>query len=321
MQLNTIYEPIQEDLVKVEDRLRSVCEVDFPWLSEMLGYVVMGGGKGIRPALTLLAGKFYNYNLSYLLPMATAVELLHTATLVHDDAIDNSLVRRGKPTINKLWGEDKAVLLGDYLFAKAGEFAADTQNLRVIKLFAQTLMAISSGELNQAFNAFNLEQTRQHYLQRISSKTAYLFSTATESGAILSQAPEKLVEILKGYGYNLGIAFQIVDDILDFIGTEEELGKPVGSDLAQGILTLPAMLLMERYPEDNPVKRLFHNEEKQKNIELAIELVRNSSIVQECYQVASDYSSKACHNLGLLPDNASRQALVKLADYVVNRKR
>ena len=319
MQLSTIYEPIQEDLNKVEDRLRSVSGVEFLRLSELLDYS-LSGGKGIRPALTLLSGKFYDYNLDYLLPMATAVELFHTATLVHDDAIDKSSVRRGRPTINTMWGEDKAVLLGDYLFAKAGALAATTGNLQVIKLSTQTIMTISSGELNQAFNAFNLEQTREDYFQRVSSKTASLFSMATESGAILSQAPERSIEVLKGYGYNLGIAFQIVDDILDFIGTEEELGKPVGSDLAQGTLTLPAMLLLERYPEENPVKRLFQNGDKQKNIELAIELIRSSSIVQECYGVASDYCSRACHNLSLLPDNASLQALIQLADYVINRK-
>ena len=321
MQLTTIYQLIQEDLAKVEDSLRSVSKVDASWLSEMLDYSLSGGGKRIRPALTLLAGKFYDYNLDYLLPMAAAVELMHTATLVHDDAIDKSLVRRGRPTINNVWDEEKAVLLGDYLFAKAGEFATNTQNLQVVRLFTQTLGTISSGELNQAFSAFNLEQTRQHYFQRISSKTASLFSLATESGAILSQAPEKSVKELKEYGYNLGIAFQIVDDILDFIGTEEEIGKPVGSDLAQGTLTLPAMLIMERYPEDNPVKRLLQNEDKQENIRLAIELVHNSSIVQECYKVASDYRSKAYQNLKLLPDNASRRALVALADYIISRKR
>jgi len=321
LQLTTIYQLIQEDLAKVEDSLRSVSKVDASWLSEMLDYSLSGGGKRIRPALTLLAGKFYDYNLDYLLPMAAAVELMHTATLVHDDAIDKSLVRRGRPTINNVWDEEKAVLLGDYLFAKAGEFATNTQNLQVVRLFTQTLGTISSGELNQAFSAFNLEQTRQHYFQRISSKTASLFSLATESGAILSQAPEKSVKELKEYGYNLGIAFQIVDDILDFISTEEEIGKPVGSDLAQGTLTLPAMLIMERYPEDNPVKRLLQNEDKQENIRLAIELVHNSSIVQECYKVASDYRSKAYQNLKLLPDNASRRALVALADYVISRKR
>jgi len=324
LKLDTIYELIGEDLVKVEDKLNSVSKVDFSWLSEMLGYTLKGGGKRIRPALTLLAGKFYNYNVDCLLLMAASVEVLHTATLVHDDAIDNSSIRRGRPTVNTVWGDDKAVLLGDYLFAKAGEFAAATQNLQVVKLFAQTLMTISKGELNQAVNAFNLKQTHQHYFQRIFGKTASLFSLATESGAILSQAPEKSVEVLREYGQNLGIAFQIVDDILDFIGTEEEMGKPIGSDLAQGTLTLPAMLLLERYPEDNTVKRLFQSENKQdeqENIKLAIELVRDSSIVDECYKVAADYCARACHNLDLLPDNASRRALVELANYVVERKK
>lgn len=320
MLLSEIYEPIQKDLVKVEESLRSVSKVDFSWLSEMLDYSLSSGGKRIRPALTLLAGKFYDYNLDYLQPMAVAVELMHTATLIHDDAIDKSLVRRGRPTINSVWGEEKAVLLGDYLFAKAGEFATNTQNLQVVRLFTQTLWTISRGELDQTLNAFNLKQTREDYLQRIASKTASLFSLATESGAILSQAPEKSIQMLKDYGYNLGIAFQIVDDILDFIGTEEEMGKPIGSDLAQGTLTLPAMLLLEQYPEDNPVKKLFHNEDKHKNIQLAIELVRNSSIVQKCYRVVSDYCTRACGNLNLLPDNESRRALIKLADYVAERK-
>jgi len=321
LELSTIYQPIQEDLLKVENELRSVSEVDFSWLSKLLDYSLKGGGKGIRPALVLLSGKFYDYNLDYLLPMATAVELLHVATLVHDDAIDKSPVRRSRPTLYKVWGEDKAVLLGDYLFAKAGELTATTQNLRAVKLFAQTLRTISTGELAQIFSAFSLEQTYEQYIQRISHKTAALFNLATESGSVLSQSPEESIKVLKDYGHNLGIAFQIVDDILDFIGTEEELGKPTGSDLTQGTLTLPAMLLLERYPEDNPVKRLFQNRDKQENIKLAIELVRNSSISEECYAVASDYCAKACCNLNLLPDSPSRQALIELADYVISRKR
>ena len=325
MQLSKIYKPIRQDLARVESQLRSVSKVDFPRLAELLSYTLKGG-KGIRPALTLLSGKFYHYNPDLLLPMATAVELMHTATLVHDDAIDNSAVRRGRPTINRLWGEDRAVLLGDYLFAKAGEFAAITGNLQVIRLFAQTIQIISSGEISQTFDAFNLEQTRDHYLQRISSKTASLFSLATESGAILSQAPEESIQILREYGYNLGIAFQIVDDILDFVGTEEEMGKPVGSDLAQGTLTLPAMLLLEHYPEGNPVKELFNNRDmpegdKQKRINQAIELVRHSSIVRECYEVTSDYCTKACRRLELLSDSPSRQALKDLADLVISRRR
>ncbi len=320
MELSKIYEPIQEDLARIEDRLRAVSGVDSPYLSELLDYSLKSNGKRIRPILTLLSGKFYDYNFDSLLLMATAVEIMHTATLVHDDAIDESLVRRGRPTVYQLWGEDKAVLLGDYLFAEAGALTAATQNLRAIKLFADTLKAISSGELNQAFNAFNLEQSRLQYFQRVSKKTAALFVMATESGAALSQAPEESIQILAEYGHNIGIAFQIVDDILDFIGTEEELGKPVGSDLAQGILTLPAMFLLERYPEDNPVEKIFKNQDKQKNVELEMELIRNSSINMTCYKVASDYNAKACRNLNLLPDNAARQVLVDLADYIISRR-
>ena len=321
MELSTIYAPIQEDLAKVEKELESVSKVNFTWLAELLDYSLSSSGKGIRPALTLLSGKFYHYNLNTLLPMATAVELLHIATLIHDDAIDKSATRRGKPTLYKVWGEDKAVLLGDYLFAKAGELTATTQNLRAVKLFAQTLGIISTGELAQSFSAFKLEQTYEDYIQRISRKTAALFTLATESGSALSQAPEESIKILNEYGYNLGIAFQIVDDILDFVGTEEELGKSVGSDLTQGTLTLPSMLLLERFPEENPVKKIFQNGDRDSNVKLTIELVRNSSIIEECYQTASDYCAKACQNLDLLPDNASRQALKDLADYVVNRKR
>ena len=321
MLIDTIYRLVQEDLAEVEKRLESVADVGFPFQAELLTYCLQGGGKRIRPILTLLAGKFYDYDPTSILPMAAAVELMHTATLVHDDAIDHSPVRRGRPTVNTLWGEETTILLGDYLFAKAGEFATDTGNLYVVRLFTQTLQIISSGEINQSYNAFNLAQTRQQYIQRIAGKTASLFTLATESGAILSHAPQRSVEVLREYGYNLGIAFQIVDDILDYISTEEEMGKPIGSDLAQGTLTLPAMLVLERYPEDNPVKRLFENRDERDNIRQAIELVCNSPIVTECYRVASEYVSRACKNLEFLPGEAGRQRLVEIADYMVERKK
>ena len=324
MQLSTIYESVEEGLAKVEEQFRLLigsADSTFPELHRMLGQVLVAG-KIVRPALTLLAGKFYNYNLEKLLPMATASELLHIATLVHDDAIDKASVRRGRPTINEVWGMDKAIILGDYLFAKAGESAAATGNLRVVRLFAQTLETISSGELKQSFSAFNLKQTFDQYLERITGKTASLFAMAAESGAVLSQAPEESVQILKEYGSNLGIAFQIVDDVLDFIGTEEELGKPVGSDLVQGTITLPSLMLLELYPRDNPVKRLFQNEgDRQENIKKAAELVSNSEIIDECYRVASDYCSRARQGLERLPDKPSRKALLALVEYVVKRKK
>jgi octaprenyl-diphosphate synthase len=320
LELSQIYASINEDLVQVEEALKSVSQVDFLWLSQLLNQSLGHGGKRIRPALNLLSGRFYNYQFEFLLHMAVSIELMHTATLIHDDAIDKSETRRGRSTIYKLWGVDPAILLGDYLFAKAGVAVSDTKNIRCIRIFSQTLMTISRGELNQSINAFNINQKRDDYFQRIFGKTASLFSLATESGGILSQAPEVSIQKLKTYGHDLGIAFQIVDDILDFIGTEQELGKPAGSDLAQGTLTLPAILLNERYPDDNPVKKLFQNRNEVGSIKLAIEQIRNSSIVDDCYRVAKDYCDSACRQIQDLPENSSRQALADLADFVVKRK-
>lgn len=324
MQLNKINELVQQDLVKVEEQFQLLVDGKrgvFPELYDMLKMVLVGG-KVIRPTLTLLAGKFYEYDMKNLLPMATASELLHIATLVHDDAVDKADIRRGRPTINSIWGMERAVILGDYLFAQAGEFTAATNNLRVVRLFAQTLGTISRAELRQGFSAFRLEQTYEDYIERIAGKTASLFVMATESGAVLSSAPEEAIQGLKEYGYNLGIAFQIVDDILDFVSTEAEMGKPVGSDLVQGTVTLPSLLLMERYPDDNPVKRIFNEEgDKQENVAQAIKMVCDSDIIEKCYKTASDYSAKACSSLGILPDNLSRQALLTLADYIVKRRK
>ncbi|HEY42043.1 MAG TPA: polyprenyl synthetase family protein [Dehalococcoidia bacterium] len=321
MKLSDIYQPVQEDLASVEAELKLVSQVENPWLSELLEYSLKGGGKRIRPILTLLSARSYNYDIDTLMPMAMAVELMHLATLVHDDTIDNSAVRWGRPTINKLWGTEQAVLLGDYLFAQAGELVAKTDNLAVIKLLPHTLMIITSGEIAQSRSAFNLEQTREHYLHRIASKTAALFILATESGAILSDAPKEGVRIMIDYGRNLGIAFQIVDDILDFIGTEEEMGKPVGSDLSQGTLTLPAMLLLERYPgEDNPVKQLFQARGGSQYVSQAIEQARNSPIIEECFRVAAGYCDHACQRLDRLPDTEARRSLYELADFIINRR-
>jgi octaprenyl-diphosphate synthase len=318
LELSQIYAPIQADLNKVRDTLMSISQVDFAWLAEQLSHVVRGTGKGIRPALTLLSGKSYKYDLTYLLPMAVSVELMHTATLVHDDAIDKADTRRGQRTINSIWGYEIAILMGDYLFAKAGEFVADTQTPRVIKLFSQTLGTISSGEIVQWRAAYNAAQTREDYFHRIYGKTASLFSLSTQSGAILSKASEDAVAIMKEYGDNLGIAFQIVDDILDFTSTEEAMGKPVGSDLTQGTLTLPAMLIMERYPDDNPVRRFFESRDK-KYVAQSIQMVLNAEIINECYRVAREYRDLACRNLKSLPKAESRKTLSDLAEYIVRQ--
>lgn len=320
MSIASIYEPVQEGLGMVDDKLISFARVDFPWLAEPLAYVLESSGKRVRPGITLLAGRFFQYDLDTLVPMATSIELFHNATLVHDDAVDNALLRRGKTAVNSLWGDGVAVLLGDYLFSLAADLVCSIGNFRVMSMFAKTLTEISGGQLRETFSAYGWNQSRESYYEQIYSKTASLFAAATGTGAVLSDAPEEAVSALTRYGKNLGMAFQVVDDILDFIGNEGEMGKPVGSDLLQGTLTLPVILLMEQRPEDNIRQSLAEKPGDQKEVARVIEMVRNSSILEECYRIAENFSSQACRDLESLPENASRRSLLDLAAFVVERR-
>lgn len=288
---------------------------------EPQGHALGDIGKGLRPAMALLAGRVYDYHPELHLPLATATELLHAASLIHDDAIDHSQMRRGKPTVNSLWGWQTSVILGDYLFATSADMVSTTGNVRVMRLFARSLMTLSRGEMKEYFSAFNLSQKREHYYQRIGNKTASLFAMPAECGAILGEAPEEAVDILRGYGYNVGLAFQIVDDLLDFVGNEAEMGKPVGSDLLQGTVTLPAILLLERCPEDNPIGRLFQDKGNPRCLKEAVDAICNSDIIDHCYKIAAEFLSRARESLDALPQNASTRSLRELTGFVIERKR
>ena len=316
MSIGSIFKPVQPEMAQIEDRLDEVASTAPLEMIDQLKHALKDGGKRIRPALTLLTGKFCKYNLDLLLPMATGVELLHTATLVHDDTIDDSQLRRGKASIKHRWGNSNAVLLGDYLFATSAGMVAETRNIRVIKLFAQTLMTICTGEIEESISIFN--KSRERYFQTIGDKTASLFAAATESGAVLSKAPENVVQSLKSYGYNLGMSFQIVDDILDFVGQKETLGKPVASDLSKGIFTLPVILLFER-PESDEVREAFEKDSRRGTKQL-MEMVYNSSVLDEGYRIAQDFASRACSALERLPRNTVYNSLTDLAGYVTERK-
>ena len=318
-----IYQPIKEDLIQVEQRLRSLSDVGTPYLPGLLDYVLQAGGKRVRPAITLLAANFYPNDHQTSIIMAAAVELLHIATLIHDDTVDNSPLRRGKATVSGLWGKNVAVLLGDYVFATSATFVCDTNNVRVIRRFSETIMELSSGELLELFNSNNWKQSRGDYDDRIYRKTASLFRTAAETGAILSGAPEDAVRALLSYGYNMGMAFQIVDDILDVQGDTEEIGKPVGHDLTQGVLTLPAIMLMERYPHENPIEEFFKRDgqDADETLKKALDMIQNSDIIQHCYTIARDYCIKASQALDSLDDGDARRALLELSSYIMERTR
>ncbi len=319
MSIPSICLPVQPELLKVERRLEEVVKSAPSQMVEPLEHAMKDGGKRIRPALTLLAGKLHRYNLKVLIPMAAGVELLHTATLIHDDTIDDAYLRRGKDSIKQRWGNSNAVLLGDYLFATSAGFVAETRNIRVIKLFAQTLMTICTGEIEESLYAFN--KSRDLYFQTIGNKTASLFAAATESGAVLSQAPEEAIQSLNDYGYNLGISFQIVDDILDFVGQKETLGKPVTNDLTQGVFTLPVILLLER-PDSDEARRIKQAIEGDKAAatKVIVEAVHSSSVLEECYGIAEGFSARARSALEQLPRNTVYDSLAELAGYVTERK-
>lgn len=319
MRTGVLYGPVQQDLALVEATFDSLRQVDYAPLSEMLEIVLAGGGKLIRPALTLLAGRFGKYDLDLLVPLAASVELLHTASLVHDDVIDNAATRRGRPTANSAFHNSTTVMLGDYMFAHAADQVARTGNIRVIRLFSGTLMMMTRGEIGQDLTAYDSRQTVRDYLSRIGGKTASLFATACQGGAVVAEEREEWVEALRTYGYNFGMAFQIVDDILDFTGDESEMGKPVGSDLMQGTLTLPSLLLMDRLPDDNPVQKYFERPRKDL-LAQAVQAILGTDIADESYEMARGFCAAAHEALSVLPDDPARDTLYALTDYVLERR-
>jgi geranylgeranyl pyrophosphate synthase len=326
LQTVAIYAPVVGQLAKVEERLRGVCQTDIADLNPLLDYALSSGGKRVRPALTLLAAEFREHERERSLIMASAVELLHLATLIHDDTVDNAGMRRGKPTINKLYGNHVAVLLGDYLFATSATFVCDTGVVRVIRRFSETIMELASGQLIEFFTTFDPTKARKLYNERIYRKTASLFCTSAESGAILSDAPEHEVKALRQYGYNIGMAFQIVDDLLDVQGDASEIGKPVGNDLLQGVLTLPAIMLMERYPNDHPIDSLFAAIKSGQGdvtelLDRSVGMITDSNIIPDCFTVIREYCSSASEALAVLPDCPPRRSLSDMVDFIRERSR
>jgi geranylgeranyl pyrophosphate synthase len=317
---SNLFDPVQSDLRLVEDAIHRVGLVEYPLLASLLEHVLIPRGKRLRPALVLLSATFHDYCLEYLVPLAAAIELLHTATLVHDDLIDNAPVRRGLKTLHQLTSRAATVLVGDYLFANAAALCTETQSVRVMRVFGETLMSIVDGELKQLFTAGDWRQTREEYFQKIERKTASLLRTATETGAILSGAPEHEIDSLRQYGYHLGLAFQIVDDVLDFVGEEARLGKPVGSDLRQGTVTLPTIRLLEGDPDNAAIRRIFDDgDTSEQAIADAVATVTDSDAVSFALEEARRLTQTALGFLAPLPDSAGRRALEHIAGYVVDR--
>jgi geranylgeranyl pyrophosphate synthase len=319
--LASLYGPVAEDMILVEDLLESTKRVEISALKRMLDHALYGRGKRLRPALVLLAGTFGEYNLNRLVPLGAAIELLHTASLVHDDVVDGAASRRGRPTANSLFDNALTVLLGDYMFANAAEMVTRTGSLAVTRLFALALMKMTSGELDQDAAAFDVGRDIQHYLWRIGGKTAALFANAGEGGAILAGCDEVMVDALRTYGHCMGMAFQIVDDILDFNGDEAELGKPVGGDLREGTVTLPALLFLDRFPKENPIKRFFvAKRNREEHLQEALESIRTTGVLDDSMEMARQYVRRANDAISVLPATDAHRSLAEIGEYVLARR-
>ena len=320
MKTTSFFTPVQDEIHLVEDLLRHQADDAHPNLHVALEHLLNSGGKRIRPTLTLLAGRMLGAPKDRLITLAGAVELLHTATLVHDDLIDGAMLRRGNPTLNAQWSPPATVLAGDYMFARAARLAADTDNLALMKYFAQTLATIVNGELTQLFSNRGMI-SRENYFQRIYAKTASLLELTTSAAAMLSPVGEDVVETMHRFGYNLGIAFQIVDDVLDFTGEEGEVGKPVGSDLMQGLVTLPVICYAESHPEDPGVVYLTSGRYGDVDIESRlVQSVRVSDAIDTSMQEAGTYIDKALASLAGMPGGSEHDSLEELAKYTLHRR-
>ncbi len=314
------------DLQRVSDRVVDAARVPYPQISTVLEEIVRSGGKRLRPMLVLLAARAWNYEESFetLVTAAAGVELLHTASLVHDDAVDHSAFRRGKPTLNSQVDTAAVILVGDYLFAQSAILAASTNNPRVVSVFSNSLGDICDGQLMEMMDARKPEQTERQYLARIYGKTASLFGCAAETGAIIAGAPEESISALRGYGDDLGLAFQIMDDVLDLTSGSAQLGKPAGHDLLQSTITLPVIQYLQLVEVGGSDWREIQSIVDRSNQDDAfvaevLDKIRASGAVEQALDLAGAYVTQARDRLDAVPDPETRELLAEFADQAVRR--
>lgn len=325
VQLADLFALVRPDLARVEARVRAAAETAYPLLSAVVGDIVGAGGKRLRPALMLLIARAYGHEREGVISAAAAAELLHTAGLVHDDIVDRADTRRGAPTLNALFGSSTAILVGDYLFAQAARTAAETDSARVMAIFGQILAEIIDGQLREIFKAHDPAQTREDYERRIYGKTASLFAGSAEiAGVLCERAPDELAA-LRRYGSALGLAFQVVDDVLDIQQTTATLGKPAGSDLRQGTVTLPMMLFLADGHDLAAVALLRRaiggDGVTDAEYDAALDALRATSVLRDSLAEAVRYAEQAKAELAVLPPGPPRDSLAALADFAVERRR
>jgi all-trans-nonaprenyl-diphosphate synthase len=316
----SLFTPVEADLRLLADNLKQLVGNRHPILFAAAEHLFGAGGKRIRPAIVLLISRATMLEqdiTSRHRRLAEITEMIHTASLVHDDVVDESNMRRGVPTIHSLVGNRIAILAGDFLFAQSSWYLANLENLEVVKLLSEVIMDMASGEIQQGLSRFNTEISIESYLEKSYYKTASLIANSSKAAGLLGEVSPETADHLYNYGRHLGLAFQLVDDILDFTSTTDALGKPVGSDLKSGHLTAPVLFALEEKPYlEALIERQFAQEG---DLEQALELIQDSQGIQRSRELAAHHAKLATEHLVALPPSESHQALVNIAEYNLSR--
>ena len=326
-QINNSYfdlkKSVDEKLVLVEEKIKTKLNSDVGLVQKMTNYHIQTGGKRLRALLTLGSAKLCKYLKGGRdINLAACVELIHTATLMHDDVIDVSSVRRGKKTINSIWGNQSSILVGDYLLSRCFEMMVEDGNLEVLKLLSSTSSKIAQGEILQLQHKGDIDMLEETYLKIISTKTAVLFSASTKVGAILANKKNNEKDALEFYGKNLGLTFQIADDILDYNSELKLFGKKIGNDFYEGKITLPVILLSQQINniEKQSLKDIFKKNKRSENdLKFTLDLILKYKIIKQCYKKAEYFINLASNSLSIFPDSEEKRVLENLTTFSLER--
>lgn len=320
-QLSDLIAPVQSDLEAVDQYIRAWLRSDIPLVNQIAEYIVAAGGKRLRPLVALLAARACGIRGKEHVALAAIVEFIHTATLLHDDVVDESSLRRGRRTANLVYGNAASVLVGDFLYSRAFQMMVGLDRMRVMEVLADTTNRIAEGEVLQLMYAGDPELGEAQYLEVVERKTAVLFAAAARLGAVLAQTDAALEQALADFGHHLGMAFQLVDDALDYSGDEAEIGKAVGDDLAQGKVTLPLIVARERAPAEAAtiIRAAIRDGRREHLSELCVWIDRTAALAT-CIQRARQYAERAAEALTPLSPSCHRDALLGLTRFAVARR-